>query len=305
MDGKKISVITGVHNTGAYLDKCITSVLSQTHSNLEFIIVDNESTDNSAEIVRKYLADDRVKFIQQKNAGPSGARNKGLDVATGDYIAFIDSDDWIEPAKYEKMLDVMQDTGSDIVVCDFNLVYEDGQPEQPKYSNTQDQVIDLQEDLQEYLARCLIKPRTNNYIWSRLYRTETIQNTGLRFESLTLGDDTLLNFQLLAHVDKIAFVKDGFYNYLQRKSSLIHSHARKEPLANCYADQFDFLVKHYKASGNQELIDSLPIFAFTRMRSVFFYSRLAGMTNDKIIEMLKVDWKGRQIANYITGMPTT
>jgi len=277
-------------------------VLSQTHSNIEFIIVNNGSTDNSEDIIAKYLNDDRIVYIKQEDAGPSGARNSGLNTATGNYITFIDSDDWVEPQMYEKMLNALKNTSADIAVCDFNLVYEDGRETKAKYSNTKNEIIDIDTDLYNYLGRCLINPRSNNYIWSRLYRADVIKNIGLRFERLTLGDDTLFNFQLLAHIKKVVFLEDGFYNYLQRSTSIIHSFAKKQPLAGCYASQFDFLADHYKASGNRQLIDSLPIFAYTRMRSVFFYSRLSGMSNDEIIENLKEVFAGRQIAEYLIGL---
>ncbi|MCL2048517.1 MAG: glycosyltransferase [Defluviitaleaceae bacterium] len=296
-----ISIIIPVYNASAYLDKCIMSILGQTYSNFELIIVNDGSTDNSAEVISKYLTDSRVKYIEQQNAGAVGALNTGMKNADGEYITYVGNDDYIEPNMYETMLNALKSTNADVAVCDFNLVYEDGRENKNKYSKTKNEVMDLSEDLCRYFVKCCVNPQSNNYIWSRLYKTELIKNSGICFEKIPIGEDTLFNFKLLVHIDRVVFLENGFYNYFQRSSSVVHTIAKKQSLSKFYAEQFELLCDYYKNFGNEALLEMLPILAFTRLRSVFFYSRLSGMGDDEILEGIAEDFVGKQIGNYITG----
>lgn len=117
---EKITVIIPVYNVARFLDNCLHSVVNQTYQNLEIILVDDGSTDDSYAICQKWAeADDRIKLLHKENGGLSSARNMALDIATGDYIAFVDSDDWIEPDMYEVMLQALRDTGKDAAVCNI------------------------------------------------------------------------------------------------------------------------------------------------------------------------------------------
>lgn len=302
MKRDKISIVIPVYNASGYLDKCIESVLSQTYSNLDIIIVNDGSTDTSADVISKYLSDSRVVYIEQENAGVSAALNRGMDCANGEFITFIGNDDYLEPEMYEKMLHALKTEDADMSVCDFNLVYEDGRDEQFNYSKLKDETIDLQIDLYRYFSKCCINPRSNNYVWSRLYKSETIKKSGVRFEKLPIGEDTLFNFKLLVHINKVVLIENGFYNYLQRAGSVVHNVAKKQTLAKAYADQFDSLANYYKSNHSDRLIECLPVIAFTRMRSTFFYSRLSGMSDDEIIKSIADNFSGRQIADYLTGV---
>lgn len=301
MKRDKVSIIIPVYNAAGYLDKCIESVLSQTHSDLDVIIVNDGSTDTSADVISKYLSDSRVVYIEQENAGVSAALNRGMDCASGEFITFIGNDDYLEPEMYEKMLHALKTEDADMSVCDFNLVYEDGRDKQAKYSKLKNETIDLKNDLYRYFTKCCVNPRSNNYVWSRLYKTEIIKKSKVRFEKLSIGEDTLFNFKLLAHTNKVVLIENGFYNYLQRAGSVVHNVAKKQALAKTYADQFDLIADYYKNNHCEQLIECLPVIAFTRMRSVFFYSRLSGMSNDEIVKSISDDFSGRQIADYLTG----
>ena len=115
---KKISIIIPVYNTASLLDRCIASVCGQTYKNLEIILIDDGSTDNSYEVCRKWAEkDDRIILRHKENGGQSTARNLALDIATGDYIGFVDSDDWIELDMYKTMLDAIENTNSDVAQC--------------------------------------------------------------------------------------------------------------------------------------------------------------------------------------------
>ena len=116
----QISIIVPVYNTVAYLDKCLNSILNQTYDSLEVICVDDGSTDGSADIVAKYEnQDSRVKVIYQPNGGESNARNKGLQAATGDFIGFVDGDDWLELDMYEKLYELICKDESDLAAVGY------------------------------------------------------------------------------------------------------------------------------------------------------------------------------------------
>ena len=124
---KKITVIIPIYNAEKYLERCVNSVLAQTQTDLEIILIDDGSSDNSPMICDSYASkNDNVSVIHQKNAGVSAARNVGIETATGKYIGFVDSDDWIEPKMFERLLSEAERTESDVVMCDATTVYEDG-----------------------------------------------------------------------------------------------------------------------------------------------------------------------------------
>ena len=119
----KISVIVPVYNVEDYLDRCINSIVKQTYKNLEIILVDDGSTDSSYKICNEWAKkDERIKVLHNKNEGVSKARNVGIDASTGDFIAFVDSDDYIEETMFEKLLDKQKTNNSDIVFCRVNQI---------------------------------------------------------------------------------------------------------------------------------------------------------------------------------------
>ena len=123
---KKISVIVAVYNTEKYVEKCLSSLLNQTYQNLEIIVVEDGSTDNSKEVLKKYSHNDKIKLIyNKKNSGLSYSRNVGLENAIGDYIGYIDSDDYVDLDFYEKLMDSIVQYNSEVAICDVKVVYED------------------------------------------------------------------------------------------------------------------------------------------------------------------------------------
>lgn len=124
---KLISVIIPVYNIEKYIFKCLSSVASQKYTNLEIIVVDDGSTDNSGEICDMFAAgDNRIKIIHQKNAGLSAARNAGIDASKGEYIGFIDGDDYIDKMMYYEMIHIIEQNDADMVICDYESVDENG-----------------------------------------------------------------------------------------------------------------------------------------------------------------------------------
>lgn len=293
---KIVSVIIPAYNVDKYIMKCLDSVISQTYKGLEIIVVNDGSTDNTLEIIKTFEADSRLKVISQKNAGVTAARNAGIEASSGEYTAFVDSDDFLESDMYEKLCAALETADADVAVCDYNLVY-DGRVD-CKYSGMRDETVNLNNTAYYFFKYCAC-PKPNNYIWTRLYKSDIIKNSGVRFEQYKLGDDTLFNFKLLPQIKRAAHIKDALYNYLQRSDSNIYTVAKKGNLASVYADTFDSLANHYKENGYSSFLDILTIHAYTRLRSVIFYSKLAGMVEYDIIKSIADGWKDREISYYL------
>ena len=130
----EVSVIIPVYNAEKYLEKCIESVVNQTLKDIEIILINDGSTDGSEEICKKYLSDERVIYYSKENEGLAAARQDGIERASGEYIGFVDSDDWVEPDMYEKMYAAAKSNNSDVVYCN-GLVNEDGHRFSPEMSS--------------------------------------------------------------------------------------------------------------------------------------------------------------------------
>lgn len=296
-----ITIIIPCYNLAVYTKKCMDSVLGQTHRNLEVIVVDDGSTDETPNILQEYADNDkRVRFIQQNNAGAGEAINRAISIATGNYITFVDNDDWIEATMYEKLYGALVSGQADMAVCNYNLVYEDHIDY--CYSRMKDEVVNVDSDVYGYFSRYCACPQPNNYTWTRLYKAEIIRESDVRFEYFPMGADTLFNFKLLPRVKRVAFVSEGLYNYVQRKNSSVYTAANKVDIAKVYADGFEALADYYDSNGYTEFCRVLPIHAYTRLRSIFFYSRLAGVSDEQIAENVMRAFKGRKIGDYLTGV---
>ena len=298
----KISIVIPCYNLDSYLPKCLDSLLSQTYENLEIIAVDDGSPDNTREILKEYeKTDKRIKAVYQENSGAGVAINRGIELASGAFMGFMDNDDYAEPQMYEKLHKALTENDADMAVCNFNLVYDDRTELCYSATNSHDAVVDIHDDVYGYFARYCTCPKPNNYTWSRLYKSEIIKKSDVRFEKFRLGSDTLFNFKLLPRFNRVAFIKCGLYNYVQRSDSIVHQAARGESIAKVYADGFDSLASYYEKNGFTDFLQVLPIHAYTRYRSVFFYSRLAGKNDEEIENEIKENFLGRKIYDYLTG----
>lgn len=300
MHNEMISVIVPCYNLAQYTRKCIDSILNQTYRNLEVIVVDDGSTDETPQILQEYAENDaRIVFIQQKNQGAGIAINYAISIAKGEYITFVDNDDWIEKSMYEKLYAALIDNQADMAVCNYNLVYEEHT--EFCYSKMRNEVVNVYDDVYGYFSRYCACPKPNNYTWTRLYRAEIIRNSDVRFEYFPMGADTLFNFKLLPLLKRVAFVEDGLYNYVQRKSSSVYTSAKKHNIAQVYADGFEALADYYEERGYKEFCGVLSIHAYTRLRSIYFYSRIAGVEDTEITRNIMETFKGRKIVDYLTG----
>ena len=211
-----ISVIVPVYKVEKYLDRCVQSIVDQTYRNLEIILVDDGSPDNCPAMCDAWAAkDSRIKVIHKENGGLSDARNAGMAVATGEYIAFVDSDDWIEVQMYQCLYEAMNTTDSDIASCGARRVWLNEKPAQELCAVNKNCVLE-----QEAAMEALI---TSNglvqTVWNKLYRR--IVTEGLLFPTGLIHEDEFWSWQVVARARRIVTIKESFYNYLQRDTSIM------------------------------------------------------------------------------------
>lgn len=234
-----ISVIVPVYKVEAYLDRCVESIVKQTHSRLEIILVDDGSPDNCPAICDVWAKkDSRIRVIHKKNGGLSDARNAGVTVATGEYIVFIDSDDWIHSQYVELLYTAVKKYNADIAGCDIRLVYDD--------SIQYEQVIAT---VESYTSEQAIETLINGtgfraVVWNKLYRRRVLQG-----ESFTIGryhEDEFFTYKILAKAERLVFVNAELYFYYQRPGSIMNSSSSKHlDVLDAYLERLVFLQNKY------------------------------------------------------------
>lgn len=213
----KLSIIVPVYNVEKYLEKCIDSILNQDYKNFELILVNDGSTDRSLEICKRYLsADKRIKLINKPNGGLSSARNAGLDIACGQYIGFVDSDDWIEKDMYYTLLNIADKYKSDIVQCEYESVMEDNY----KINNNQSIVTNftnVQAIDQMYGDRYI----SSTVTWNKIYDKKLFEN--IRFPIGKLHEDEFTTYKLLYESKIVTCTNKKLYYYRKTPNSIMNS----------------------------------------------------------------------------------
>lgn len=210
-----ISVIVPAYNTAPWLPRCLDSILAQTYRNLEVIVVDDGSTDGTPQILDEYAGKDpRILAVHQKNAGAVAAREKGVDLASGAYIAFADSDDAVEPQMYQRLLENALKYNADISHCGMCFCFPDGR-EEPHYGTGRLKLQDHLEGMKDLLSGYSIEPSLCN----KLYRSSLLPDSCLD-ETIAYNEDFLKNFVLFDRAQKSVYEDFCGYRYFQRKGFL-------------------------------------------------------------------------------------
>lgn len=233
MNYPKISVIVPIYNVEKYLRNCIDSILAQTYKNLEVILVDDESPDKSPIICDEYRRmDNRVRVIHKKNEGLGYARNTGLDIATGEYVVFVDSDDYIEKNMIKTLYDKLNETNSDTVFCGLKRVYPDGTVTNiPAYYNNM--TFKDKEIIDKVLLEMVgSKPEAADdtilymSVWHAIYSNELIKKNKIRFPSERefMSEDISFHIDYLRNSRVVTYVSDCLYYYRVNNLSLSKSY---------------------------------------------------------------------------------
>lgn len=227
-----ISVIVPVYNVEKYLPQCLDSILSQNYEKLEVLLIDDGSTDASGKICDEYLEKDgRIRVIHQKNGGAASAKNAGLRAATGEYLSFVDSDDYLEPDVYGYMVARLEETGAEAAQFSFRDVYR---------THTEEHILPSGEGImegKEYLVR-FTKDWSCALLWNKLYRRSIFY--GVFFEEGHKIDDEYFTYQGIMRAKRVLLDEKIVYNYRRRASSVMLSPRSREQVA---LDRVDFLVK--------------------------------------------------------------
>lgn len=211
---EKVSIIIPVYNVENELAECIESVLNQTYKNIEVILVNDGSTDNSFQIVTEYAnMDSRILVINQKNQGPAAARNNGLKASNGDYITFVDSDDWIESCFIEKMMKLIHETNADLVECGYKEIKDKDDINFKSYPKKYDIITDSNEIIMKHLAGDI-----SFLVWNKLYRSRLVKE--IYFEEGTEYEDVLWSCAVLKKTYRVAAVREPMYNWRLRTFSI-------------------------------------------------------------------------------------
>jgi len=224
-----ISIIVPIYNVEKYLKKCVDSILNQTYKNLEVILVDDGSPDGCPEICDAFaLQDKRVKVIHKKNGGLMSARQAGLRAAAGEYIGFVDGDDWIEPDMYMSFYDSVIKYSPDIVVSEFIFDFES---EKVKSSqNLSKPFFTKQEMINEIYPSMLFKPPYYNFgiypcCWSKLYKKELLEKCLFKVTpEIKIGEDTAFTYPCLIQANSLAYVDKYSYHYMNNPDSMTGSY---------------------------------------------------------------------------------
>jgi len=218
MQGIKISVIVPVYKVEAYMEKCVDSILNQSYKNLEIILVDDGSPDNCPKICDEYATrDGRIKVIHQKNGGVAAARNAGLATATGDYIAFVDGDDWLEPNIYEALLKVCVEQNADYVNCSCFLDFENGERSVKGYNDSDIRFMTVNEFFGSYLRGDFFLT-----VWSHICKKEVCMKVKFPERNVTvMCEDGLTAIDTLSNAQKIAYLGIPLYHYYQSENSFV------------------------------------------------------------------------------------
>lgn len=284
-----ISVIVPIYNVEKYINRCIDSVLSQKEVSLEIILVDDGSTDSSGRICDDYAANySNVKCLHIDNGGPATAKNRGYDIAKGNYVAFIDSDDEIKPDMFNSMLQSGYKHNADIVCCNYIQVDEDG-----NISHTQHTGEKYVLNQDEALKAILIKDKIYSQCWTKIYKRETMDTYHVRnTEGLKTEEDFIYNIQAFACSKTVCIVDKPLYIYTHRTKSLSKDYYRNH--INHYIDNRIFRL---------ELVDSIINNKFPHLKEystyhcIFYYNELIGRIC--LFPELYRDQRVRKVIYYI------
>lgn len=210
-----ISVVVPVYNVEKYIEKCIKSIIAQTYKNLEIIVVNDGTKDNSIGVIKKYIdQDNRIKVINQENAGLSEARNTGIKNACGKYIVFVDSDDYIDESMIEKMYRRLKKDNSQLVVC--NILRVDDEYNELGFRENyygEKEIFNNDEAI-----RALLLNKINGYAWNKLYDINLFKD--IRYIKGRLFEDIFTTFDVVLKAEKVSMLKDKLYCYVRRGNSI-------------------------------------------------------------------------------------
>jgi len=241
-----ISIIVPIYNVQDYLVQCVESILNQTLSNFELILVDDGSTDNSANLCNKYAnKDSRIKVIHKKNGGLSSARNTGIEIARGKYLGFVDSDDWVDFDMYEKMTQKAELENVDIVVCGHKVVNLDG-----SITNVPSTAKNIKYSSKDATKLILLDKQITSFAWNKIYRRKLFDD--VRYPLGRIYEDTATTYKLFDKSSNVYCLSESLIYYRRRSNSICLSKDSVKSVKRSYDnflafyERFQFVKTHHE-----------------------------------------------------------
>lgn len=292
-----VSVIIPVYNTERYLSACVESIIQQEHVSFEIILVDDGSTDFSANICDKYAQDhDNIKAIHIGNSGPATAKNEGLKIAQGNYIALTDSDDKMEPLMLSKMAHAGYDYNADIICCNYKQIDESGHVSHLNSTNKQ-YVLNHGEGLIHFFS----KDKIYSQCWTKLYKRQMLVDHQIKNDAgLHTDEDFIFNIRAFINAQTTVIVDEPLYVYTHRENSLAHAYFKKN--INQYIDN---RIKRVQVTQEAVKNEANIIKEWSIVHIIMYYNELLGKvalfpeyySDKRITQILKFIRRNKHILN--------
>lgn len=285
IEEKKISVIVPIYNVEKYLDKCINSIVLQTYKNIEILLIDDGSTDKSFYICEKWKKKDyRINVIHKSNGGLSDARNYGLNIASGEYVCFIDSDDYIEKDYIEKLYKILIKNKVRVSQCGINYINEkDKKLKQIGYKTNI--VLNGREIIKDSCNKHFIE---NEVVWNRLYDIKIFEN--LRFPKGKVHEDEYITYKILYNEDKIAITAECLYNYRQSNNSIMRSNYSIKKFMD-FSEAYKEKIIYFKERGDIEVYDMVIRSYLSNLSNIFIKIKKNIPNSRKYLAEIKKEYR--------------
>ena len=271
----KVSIIVPVYNVEEYLERCLDSLVNQTLKDIEIIIVNDGSTDGSKEIIQKYLNKYKnIVYLEKENGGLSSARNYGIPYAKGEYIGFVDSDDYVEFTMYEKMYKKAVEEKSDMVECDFIWEYPNKKREDigKIYSGKKEAIVE---------ARVVA--------WNKIIKKDIIEKTKITFPEGLRYEDIEFFYKIVPYLDKISFVKETLVHYVQRESSIANTqNERTGEIFKIWENVLNYYIENNIFNEYRSELE----YSYTRILLCSSLKRITKVKDKKVRKaLIKLTWQ--------------
>ena len=272
----KVSVIVPFYNVEGYIEKCLDSLVNQTLEDIEIILVNDGSQDNSILIVKKFLEKylEKIVYLEKENGGLSDSRNYALSYAKGEYVAFLDSDDYVEKDMYEKMYGIAKKENSDMVECDFYWEY----PDKKKIDTG---VI--------YYGQNEMVEKVRVVAWNKLIKREILDKTKIEFPKGLRYEDVEFTYKLVPFLNKVSFCKEPLVHYVQREGSI--SNLQNERTKEIF-DVLDHVIEFYKENDLYNKFKEQLEYVYVRYAFCSSFLRMAKIQDEALKErLLEETWE--------------
>ena len=265
-----ISIIVPVYNVEKYIEKCVNSIINQTYRNIEIILVDDGSKDRSGEICDELkLKDNRIKIIHKQNGGLSDARNAGMKIANGNYIGFVDSDDYIKEDMFETLYELCKKYNSDISIVSYYEIYHD------KVIGVRDSKKLYELNKIDAMKEILIDRAIQSYAWNKLFKRELFEQ--IEFPTNKNFEDIATTLLLFERADKVVLLEDPKYYYVRRDDSIVGNRNYKT-----YKDYLDVIYdKYLYLDGKYKELDLYNAYNFV-INMIWVYTIIVAYDLDKL-----------------------